>query len=270
MERLQKYCLDNNIIEEALSLDKYDVNKEIKTLPIDELYTIGVYFLIRKNYIEMKKYLKLSSEKGYLPSIRIYVIYLLYFEENIKTAYRFVLLANSKGDHNILYELIEYFYMKRYLKEYIQEMLFSNILAIDTGYVKSMHYLGKYYEKICKKYDKMEEYYLMAIKNNEERSLSRLIRYYIQNKKYAEINILLKNIDNNFIQNISCSIIKKSLKIFGYENNEEIDKKECTICFGIENLKKPCHKNHLICITCLYNCKEYYNEMKCCLCRKEI
>ena len=269
MDKIQKFIEKNKFIEDKFSYDKYNnTNVNLQLLNGETLFKIAIYFLLKENYFEMKRFFKVAIEKENVDSMRVYGRFLLWKEDNVKTAYRILLMAHSRGDKKSIIKLVEYFYKNRYQQEYIQEMIFSNILAIDSGYVKSMHYLGKYYEKIRNRYDKMEEYYLMAINNKEERSLSRLVRYYIYNKKYNEIYDLLKNLDSEFIKTISCSVVKKSIKIFNYSNT--VKEGECVICMGTEYIKKPCHENHLVCITCLYNCKESYDVMRCSICRKDI
>ena len=265
MNNIKQYLdetINNNIL-----LKTYDL-KEIGNKTNEELYEISLYFLMKENYLEMIKYLKMASNKNDLKSIKLLGLYYLYVEDNSKSGARYLLNANGLGDNDSLYRLVEYFYKKRHDTNNNSSYIIYYMMAAGIGYVPSMHYLGKYYEKVRFNDVKMLEYYKMAIQGGNERSISRLIRYYKEDDDYDKIKELIESLGllKEIFRKTGCWDTKKAIKIYSYEKAEG----ECSICYNTDGVRKPCHENHLICEKCLFNLKCRMPEFTCCICRKSI
>ena len=107
---------------------------------------LGLYYKMKKDYINMKKYLLKAVNKG-----NKYAMHIL-------------------GNHYKIQE--DYNNMKKYY-----------LMAIDRDYDESMYQLGNYYEK-QKDYDNMKKYYLMAIDKGDTDAMHNLAEYYKQQKDY--------------------------------------------------------------------------------------
>jgi len=175
-------------------------NLEISDSTIDLYY--GVYFKIKQDYDQMKKYYLMAIEKG-----NEYAM-------------------NNLGFH---YEHIEkdYELMKKYY-----------LMAIEKGYKNAMYNLGFYYEEI-KDYDQMKKYYLMAIEKGHCIAIFDLEKWYQKNKDtvgllqlYIKTNNtkkVLKILINYSIQNTMNEEINRIL----LEYLNSIDESELPVIFKI-------------------------------------
>jgi tetratricopeptide (TPR) repeat protein len=194
-QEIKKFLKTHNIYyEPSNNNDHIDAIYELfinNIIPviIDDLSTIiclGLYYSIKKDYENMKKYYLIGIDKGDLSAINALG---KYYEElkdydNMKKYYLMAVEKNDslvRGKKNSVAmiglgkyyeELKDYDNMKKYY-----------LMAIERGNTTAMYHLCKHYE-VQKDYDNMKKYYLMAIERNNVVSMYSLGLHYHKQKEY--------------------------------------------------------------------------------------
>ena len=152
-------------------------------------------------------------------------------------------ITQYKENNNLLVWIGNYYYEieKNYdkMKEYY-------LMAIEKGILDAMNSLGLYYENIEKNYDKMKKYYLMAIQKGHSNAKKDIIKITTPLERY----ILYKEKDIPFEEEIT-----NGIHIYNNKLNKFSKIDECGIC--IEN-NKEC-----ILLNCFghYVCKDCYIKL---------
>lgn len=132
--------LDEDSINTVYHLYANDKVNEITILSGVCANYIALYYDIKREHQNMKKYYKLAIEKG--------------------NAYAMYNLGRYYDTHR------NYEKMKKYY-----------LMAIEHGIEQAMYGLGRYYE-FRQDYDKMKDYYLMAIKSGNKNAMYQLALHY--------------------------------------------------------------------------------------------
>jgi len=186
-EFIQKYLELNNynyikienhgIINHIYNLYKYDIDErntfKMEDSIIDLYY--GVYYEIKKNYEQMKKYYLVAIEKGNVSAMNNLGFYYRDIEkdyERMKTYYLMAIENNHSGAMNNLG-----FYYEKIEKDY-EQMKKYYIMAIEKGNKSAMYNLGLYYLEIEKDYEQMKKYYYMAIEKGHASTMFSFGLYY--------------------------------------------------------------------------------------------
>jgi len=134
---------------------------EIEDSEIDLYY--GVYYRIKKDYGQMKKYYLMAIEKGNKASMNNLGHYYRCIEKNYKQAEKYYLMA-IENNSSIAMANLGYYY--QYVEKDYKQMKKYYLMAIENNHCGAMNNLGYYYQNIKKKYRRVKKYYLMAIENN--------------------------------------------------------------------------------------------------------
>jgi TPR repeat protein len=201
---------------------------------VESMFELAFHYYSVGNSVQMIKYYELASKHGCIKSM------------------------HNLGSHYI------------FEKEYNKAKIYYG-LAAEKGDVMSMNKLGYLYQHYDKNYDEMIKYHTMAIQNNSIESISDMIDYYFDNKKYIEMkDYCLKGIESD-------SIRKRIIPYLYLENSIWIKlifnhNLECAVCKECvsNTISLNCYKkdDHNYCKNCFMM---WYGEntKKCMLCTKE-
>jgi hypothetical protein len=235
---IQKYLELNNynyikienheIINHIYNLYKYDIDErntfKMEDSIIDLYY--GVYYEIKKNYEQMKKYYLMAIGKGNGNAMYNLGLYYDDIEKDYEQMKKYYLMSIEKGNENAMnnigyyykniekdYELMKKYYLmaiekgngtamnnighyyKNIEKDY--EQIKKNLLmAIEKGNSNAMYNLGYYCQNIEKDYDQMKKYYLMASEKCHKMSIRYLENFYIDNNDTLGLLQLYIKIDD--------------------------------------------------------------------------
>jgi len=175
-ESIQKYLelnkynyikIENHeIINHIYNLYKYDIDErdtfKMEDSIIDLYY--GVYYKIKKNYEQMKKYYLIAIEKGNSDAMYNLGFYYQETKKDYKKMKKYYLMAIEKGHCKAMNSLGFYYQDK---KNDYEQMKKYYLMAIEKGHRVVMYNLGFYYQTIEKNYEQMKKYYLMAIEKGD-------------------------------------------------------------------------------------------------------
>jgi hypothetical protein len=130
---------------------------------IIDLY-YGVYYKIKKNYEQMKKYYLIAIEKGNSDAMYNLGFYYQETKKDYKKMKKYYLMAIEKGHCKAMNSLGFYYQDK---KNDYEQMKKYYLMAIEKGHRVVMYNLGFYYQTIEKNYEQMKKYYLMAIEKGD-------------------------------------------------------------------------------------------------------
>ena len=144
---------------------------------------IGIYFQFeKKNYRLMEKYYKLSIEKGNLDAI--FSLGMYYRQKNeFELMEKYLLMLDNVNYPNAMCFLGNYY---NKIKNYNMMLKYYKKANNEYGYEQ----IGNYYENIEKDYEKMSEYYLLAVEKGSSSSLLAFDECLINNKLIS-INMMI-------------------------------------------------------------------------------
>jgi len=201
--------ITDEMVPLLLNLIRY--NKFIFTTDPKILHFFGLYEYVKKNYVEMKKFLNMAIELKYTNSMIALAYYYKEIEKNTDEMKKYYLMAIEAGDDNamFLFGLYNSIIQNNTEQEYINMALekdniyailfkasllfFSSIeehlkyitLALDRGSVKAMVLMGCL-QLAEKKYDEVKKYYLMAYEKGSIEAMTLLVNFYTDIEKDAE------------------------------------------------------------------------------------
>jgi len=159
---------------------------------IIDLY-YGVYYDIKKDYDQMKKYYLVAIEKGNCISMNNLGSYYKNAEKNYDKMKKYFRMAIKKDNDMAMYNLG--FHYDRIKHDY-KQMKKYYLMAIEKGNCNAMSNLGLYYKNIEKDCEQMKKYYLMAVEKGNEYAIWRLKQFYKDNNDTLGLLQLYIKIDN--------------------------------------------------------------------------
>ena len=173
---------NHEIINHIYNLYKYDIDErntfKMEDSIIDLYY--GVYYEIKKDYDQMKKYYLISIEKGNVSAMYNLGFYYQNVEEDYDQMKKYYLMAIEKGNVSAMYNLG--FYYEEIENDYDQMKKYY-LVAIEKGDDEAIFNLGLYYDDVEKDYEQMKKYYLMAVEKGNKLAMNNLGLYYQAIKK---------------------------------------------------------------------------------------
>jgi len=186
---------NHEIINHIYNLYKYGINErdtfKMEDSIIDLYY--GVYYKIKKNYEQMKKYYLVAIEKGCCDAINNLGFYYKEIEKDYEQMKKYYLMAIEKGNMNAMNNLGVYY--QNVEKDY-EQMKKYYLMAIEKGNTNAMHNLGYYYRYVEKDYEQMKKYYLMAIDNGDKNTIWQLEQFCEKNNDTLGLLQLYIKIDD--------------------------------------------------------------------------
>jgi hypothetical protein len=178
--RIEYVKIENHeIINHIYNLYKYGID-ERDTLKMEDgiidLY-YGVYYEIKENYNQMKKYYLMAIEKDYSLAMYNLGYYYQHIGKDYNLSKKYYLMAIEKDCSSAMNNLG--YYYQHIEKDYNLSKKYY-LMGIEKSNTDAMYNLGYHYQFMQQDYNLMKKYYLMAIEKDCSSAMNNL-GYYYQN-----------------------------------------------------------------------------------------
>ena len=195
-------------------------------LDSDNCVIIGLYYGLKKNHEEAKKYYKMGIEKDNSTSMFYLALYYYTIKKNYYQAVKCYQMAVERNNSNAMVHLA-FYYQTDELDYKLAIKLYLKAVEQNNSY--AMLNLGCYYLTIEKNYNLAKKYLIMAVEKNNPYAMMKLANYYFKIEKKYELSIKYNLMGINFDN--SLAMINLAFYYYKIENNYELAKKYYSMGF---------------------------------------